>query len=85
MLQTKEQSPMFRTKPNAHIFKKYLIKLPRHLRDVQRMEKVKVIQEECTLHWAIPPLRPLKQRVKSFLKNLCRIYTALVDQCNVIS
>ena len=59
MLQTKEQSPMFRTKPYSQ---KYLIKLPQHLTDVQRIEKVKVIQEECSLHWAMPPLRPLKQR-----------------------
>ena len=27
----------------------------------------------------------VKQRVKAFLKKLCRIYTASVDQCNVIS
>ena len=43
--------------------------LPHHFRDVQRMEKVMFIQEECTLPWAIPLLRPLKQRVKEFLKN----------------
>ena len=43
--------------------------LPNHFRDVQRMEKVIFIQEECTLPWAIPLLRPLKQRVKEFFKN----------------
>ena len=49
------------------------------------MKKVKVIQEECTLHWAIPPFKATKAKTKSILEKLCRIYTASVDQCNVIS
>ena len=50
------------------------------------MEKVKVIQEECTLFWAIPPLRPLKQRVKGFLKKLSNIYCISRSmQCYIIA
>ena len=51
------------------------------------MKKVKVIQEECTLHWAIPPFKATKAKTKSILeKIMSNIYCISRSmQCYIIA